>query len=133
MYYQSTTRLAGNTQVLTVAITAAANAAPVTIATVTTKACIIKSIAVKSNAATTADLTSFNVKGGASSVVTFIDDVTGLRANVAAADQQVAWTGEVYLPAAATITFDPTGTGATALDMTAVIEYVAAENTGYLA
>lgn len=126
-------RVAGVTQILKVAVTCASDAAPVTLATATTKACIIKGITVHNVAGANADLTSLNVKGGASSAIVFIDDVTGLKANLNAADKQVWWTGIVRLPVAATITVDPTGTGATALDMVLTIEYYAEENTGYLA
>lgn len=129
---QTAATRAGATQIKTYAITCAANAAATTMFTVDDQSVLIKSIVVISNGATTADLTSFNVKGGAGSVVTFIDDATGIRANVAAADQQVSWTGAVVLNDTDTITIDPTGGGATALDMTAIVEYVALVDGGHI-
>lgn len=128
----SLSRAVGVTKILEVSVTIAADAAATTIATVTTQPCLIKSIVVHADAAQTANLTSLNVKGGASSVVTFIDDGTATYANLDAADKQVAWTGAVRLAATKTITIDPTGTGATALDLTVTIEYEACVAGGYL-
>lgn len=125
-------RIVGKTQILEVSVTIAANAAATTIATVTTQPCLIKSIVVHADAAQTADLTSLNVKGGASNVITFISDATATQANLDAADKQVAWQGVVRLAATKTITIDPTGTGATALDLTITIEYEACVSEGYL-
>ncbi len=125
-------RIVGKPQIIEVIVTIAANAAATTIATITTQPCLIKSIVVHADAAQTADLTSLNVKGGASNVVTFIDDGTGAAANFDAADKQVAWTGAVRLAATKTITIDPTGTGGTALDLTVTIEYEACVAGGYL-
>ena len=124
--------LAGNQQTFTKQITSAANAGAVTVATITTQACKIKSIVVRSNGATTANLTSIAVLGGASSVVTFIDATTGLRANIAAADQQVSWDGRATLAATKTITITLTGTGAAAVDLQVDIEYEAIADGGYL-
>jgi hypothetical protein len=105
-----------------VTITDAANAADKTLATVSGSV-EIESVVVKSTGATTADLTSIAVKGGASGVVTFIDAVAGLRANIAAADQQVSWIGRVELGNTKTIIMDFTGTGATAVALLATIRY----------
>jgi hypothetical protein len=126
-------KVIGKTQIFVKAIASAANAGAVVAATITTQSCLIKSIVVRSNAATTADLTNITIKGGAGLVVTFIDAVTGVRANIAAADQQVAWTGAVALVAAKTITITLTGTGATAVDLTITFEYEALVDGGYLA
>lgn len=126
-------KVIGKTQIFVKAIASAANAGAVVAATITTQSCLIKSIVVCSNAATTADLTNITIKGGAGLVVTFIDAVTGVRANIAAADQQVAWTGAVALVAAKTITITLTGTGATAVDLTITFEYEALVDGGYLA
>lgn len=125
-------RAVGVTKILEVSVTIAANAAATTIATVTTQPCLIKSIVVHADAAQTADLTSLNVKGGASNVITFINDVTATQANLDAADKQVGWQGVVRLAATKTITIDPTGTGATALDLTVTIEYEACVAGGYI-
>ena len=125
--------LAGNQQTFTKQITSAANAGAVTVATITTQACKIKSLVVRSNGATTADLTSIAVTGGASNVVTFIDSTTGLRANIAAADQQVSWLGRATFAATKTIIITLTGTGATAVDLQVDVEYESIVDGGYLA
>jgi hypothetical protein len=114
-------------------ITSAANAGDVTVATATLQSCLIKSIVVKANNAQTADLTYIIVSGGASKVVTFIDQVSGVRGNIAATDQQVAWTGAVTLDAADTIIMTLTGSGATAVNLQITIEYEAIVDGGYLA
>lgn len=107
---------------LQVTITDAANAADKTLGTVTGSV-EVESIIVKSTGATTADLTSIAVKGGASNVVTFIDAVTGVRANIDAADKQVSWSGNVELGNTKTIIMDFTGTGGTAVALLATIRY----------
>jgi len=119
--------------VLTKNITSAANAGDVTIATVVGQACLIKGIVVRAKAAQTTDLTGITVTGGTSKVVTFIDAVTGIRGNIAATDQQVAWAGLVELPSAATIVMTLSGSGATAVDLQVSIEYVPILSGGYLA
>ncbi len=128
----SLSRAVGVTKILEVSVTIAANATATTIATITTQPCLIKSIVVHADASQTGDLTSLNVKGGASNVITFINDATAIQGNLDAADKQVAWTGTVRLAATKTITIDPTGTGATALDLTVTIEYEACVAGGYL-
>lgn len=127
-------RQAGVNQVFQKAITSAANTnGLVTIATVTTAACLIKSIVVKAVTAVQTDLTSAAVKGGASQAITFISAVTAAKANITAIDQQVGWTGAVELAAAKTIVMDVQGSGATAVNLLVTIEYEAAVDTGYLA
>lgn len=123
----------GRNRAFTLNITSAANAGAVTVATITTQACKIKSIVVRSNGATTADLTNITITGGAGTVVTFIDSVTGIRANIAAVDQEVAWVGAASLPATKTIIITLTGTGATAVNLQVDIEYEAIVAGGYLA
>ena len=113
-------------------ITSAANAGAVTVATVTTQAAHIKSLVVQANAAQTADLGSVTVTGGTSNVVTFIDIVTGVRGNIAATHQQVAWMGAATLPATATIVITLAGSGATAVNLQVTIEYEAIVDGGYL-
>jgi len=125
--------VAGATYDFTKTITSAANAADLTLATVTGAKCRIMAINVESDGATTADLTSIAVKGGTSGVRTFIDAVAGLRANIAAADQEVAWFGESVLDAGDTIIMDFTGTGATAVALTATIKFSPCVAGGYLA
>jgi len=104
-------------------ITSAANAGAVTVATVTTQPCKIESIVVRSNGATTADLTSIAITGGASGVVTFLSAVEGVRANIAAADQQISWEGSVTLAATKTIVITLVGGGATPVDLQVDITY----------
>lgn len=116
----------------TKAITSAANVGDVTVATVTGQACMIKAITVKANAAQTADLTYIIVSGGASKVITFIDQVTGVRGNIAATDQQVSWSGAVQLDATDTIVITLSGGGATAVNLQVSIEYSAVVDGGYL-
>ena len=120
-------------QVFTKQITSAANAADVTVATITTQPCLIESIVVRSNGATTADLTSIGVYGGASKVVTFLTAVEGVRANIAAEDQQIFWSGAVTLAATKTIVITLTGGGATAVDLQVDIKFRPIVAGGYLA
>lgn len=126
-------RQAGVTQVFTKNIASAANAGDVTVATITTQPCLIKRIVLRTNGVTTADLTNAAIYGGAGKVVTFIDSVTGIRANIAAADQQVAWVGAASFAATKTIVITLTGTGATAVNLQVDIEYEAVVDGGYLA
>ena len=126
-------RSAGVRQVKEFSVTAAANAGVTTIATVTTQPCLIKSIVEHSDGATTANLTSAAIKGGASQVVEFISAAVAVQADFDAADKQVAWDGAVRFAATKTIVIDLQGTGATAVDFTVTIEYEAAVDGGYLA
>lgn len=128
-------RAMGKVQVKEISITSAANAGDVTLATITSQPCLIKSIVVSSNGVTTADLTNIQILGGASKVITFIDSVSGARANLDATDKQVAWGGEypVRVAATKTIVATLTGTGATAVSLVATIEYESCSNGGYLA
>ena len=125
-------RVVGKHQIFTKAITSAANAGDVTVATITTQACLIESVVVHSDGATTVDLTNIGVYGGASKVVTLITTVQGAKANIDVQDEQVSWTGSVYLPTNATIVITLTGTGATAVDLNVVVKYQACVNGGYL-
>ena len=113
-------------------VTSAANAGVTTFATVTTQGCLIKSIVLHSDGATTADLTSAAIKGGAGQVVEFISAASAAKANIDAADEQVNYTGAVWLPATQTLAIDLQGTGATAVDFTIVVEYCSSVDGGYL-
>ena len=130
------TRRVGNTQVLEVSVTSAANAGDVTLATITTQPCIIDSIIIHADTGQTADLTSCAVYGGGSKVLTFIDAVDAIQANLNAADKQVGWSasnaGNVRLAATRTIVMTLAGTGATAVDLTVTIIYRSAVDGGYL-
>jgi len=128
------TTVVGKTQVLVCSVTAAANAALDTLlATVTGGGCIIQGVVIHADTAQTADLTSCPVLGGAGDVLTFIDAVDATQANLDAENKQRGWDGEVYLPTGSTIGMVHNGTGATALDLTVTIRYVAAVNGGHLA
>ncbi len=129
---QTAPTAAGRTQFITKQITSAANAGDVTLATINTKACQVESIVVRSNGATTEDLTSVKVIGGASGVLVFISDVEGARANIAAKDQQVAWTGARTLGATGTIVMNLAGNDTTPVDLQVDIKYRAVEAGGYL-
>ena len=135
--YATITTGAGQLQVFIKAITSAANVGDVTIATVTTQPVLIKSLTVHSDGATTADLTSIAISGGAGKVIEFITAAEGVKANIDAQDKQVSWpdlgSGGIYLPAGAIIIATLTGTGATAVDLNVVIEYVSTIDGGYLA
>lgn len=134
LYCCATTTDKGRSQVKTVLVTAEANAAADTIlGTVTTQGCIIQGIVVHADAAQTADLTSCPVHGGTAKVLTFIGAADAIQANLDAENKQRGWDGEVYLPVGSTIVMVHNGTGATALNLTATIRYVATANGGYLA
>lgn len=125
-------RLAGKTQIFTANITAAANAGVTTLGTITTQSCMIKRIVLISNGATTADLTSAAIKGGASQAVVFIAAGTAVKASIDAEDEQVAFSGAGVLNATDTIVVDLQGTGATAVNLTAIVEYCAVVDGGYI-
>lgn len=123
----------GKCSVFSKQITSAANAGDVVVATITTQACWIEGIVVRSNGATTADLTSIGIYGGTSKVVTFLSAVEGIAANIAAADQQIFWAGEGSLAATKTIVITLTGSDATAVDLQVDIKYRPIVAGGYLA
>ena len=111
-------------------VTSAANAGYVTLGTVTTGACTIQSVVIHADAAapTQVDLTSCAITGGdgdANDPVIFLDIKDARKANVDSKYEQVAWTGEVYLPVGAKISMNLIGTGATAVDMTVAIRFMA--------
>lgn len=122
----------GKIQILEVSVTSAANAGAVTLATITTQPCLIKSIVVHADTASQTDLTSAAVTGGASNAVTFLSAADTAVANINAVDEQVAWTGAVRLAATKTIVMTLAGTGVTAVDLTVIIEYCACVDGGYL-
>ncbi len=120
----------GVRQVFEKSITVAANAGATTVGTVTTQACIIKSIIIHADAAQTSDLKSCPVTGGTNGVVTFLDSGTATQTNLNAADKQVAWVGAVRFVVNETIVITPSGTGATALDLTVIITYYSSSANG---
>ena len=125
-------KVAGRTQVFQKAVTSAANAGDVTLATVTTQAVVIDSIVVKAVTAAQADLTSAAVAGGASKVVVFLSATDAAVANINAIDEQVAWTGAAELAATKTIVMTLAGTGATAVSLLVTITFHAVTDGGYL-
>jgi hypothetical protein len=124
------------TQVLEVSVTSAANAGDVILATVTTQPCIIDSVIVHADTPQTTDLVSCPVYGGASKVLTFIDDLEAVQSNLDAADKQVGWgssnSGAVRLAATKTIVMTLSGNGVTPVDLTASIIYRPVSRGGYL-
>lgn len=126
------TRQAGVTQVFQKSITSAANAGVVTVATITTAACLIKSITLKAVTAAQVDLTSAAIQGGAAAPVTFISAMTAAKVNITAIDQQVGWTGAVELGATKTIVITLVGVGATPVNLLVTVEYESAVSGGFL-
>lgn len=126
-------RQVGQTQIIEVSITAAANASVTTVATITDQPCLLKSAVIHADAAQTGDMTTAALEGGTGQVVEFIGVGTATQANLDAADKQVSWTGAVRFAAAEVISIDLQGTGATAVDLTITIEYEACVDGGYLA
>ena len=125
-------RDAGVRQVKEFPITSAANAGVVTIATVTTKPCLIRSIVLHSNGSTTTDLIDAAIQGGASQVVTFIEAADAIQALLDSADKQGWWEGSVRFAVGKTIIINLNGSGSTAVDFTITIEYEACINGGHL-
>jgi len=123
------------TQTFRKAIASAANATNVLVGTVTTQPCKIRSVIVHANSASQADLTSAGVFGGAdiaTHTITFLSAVHAAKANIDAANKQVAWTGKAELAATKVIAIDLEGTGATPVDLTVTIEYEASVDGGYV-
>ena len=117
-----------------VSVVSAANAGYVTLGTVTTGNVTIQSVIVHSDAAapTQVDLTSCGVTGGdgsASDPVIFLDVKDAKKTNLDDKYEQVAWTGEVYLPVGAKISMNLVGTGATVVDLTVAIRFMATSLT----
>jgi hypothetical protein len=126
--------IAGKTQSFTKNMTFLNNVgSDQTIATVTAQAMKIKSVVVRANTAQPAGLTSIAVYCGTSKVVTLIDPALGVLANIAATDQQVAWSGDVTLPVGHTIIMTPVGTTAVAVNFQVDVEGYAIADGGYLA
>jgi len=128
-------RVAGKTQIFEKAIPSAANAGNVLVGTITAQPCLIKSVVLHADATGQADLTSAAVYGGnaiATHTVTFFDVVDAAKANLDVADEQIGWTGAVRLAATKVLAIELLGTGATAVDLTVIVEYVATANGGYI-
>lgn len=132
----ATTKNVGNTQIFEKSINSAATAGNVLIATVTAQPCLIKSIVLHADTAAQADLTSAGVYGGvniATHTLTFLSAADAVKANIDVADEQVAWDGAVRLAATRVLAIELLGTGATPVDLTVIVEYMATIDGGYLA
>jgi len=125
-------KVMGRTQLFQKAVTSAANAGDVILATITTQACLVKSIVLKAVTAVQTDLTSAAISGGAAKVITFINATDAAKANIDAIDEQVAWTGAVELAATKTIVISLAGVGVTAVNLLVTIEFEAVVSGGYL-
>ncbi|MFA5396795.1 MAG: hypothetical protein WC346_12380 [Methanogenium sp.] len=126
-------RQAGKTQIFTKNITANSDAGVTTVGTITTQSCLIKRIVLISNGATTADLTSAAIKGGASQALELISAATAAKANIDAVDEQVSFSGAAVLNDTDTVIIDLQGGGSTPVDLTVIVEYCACVNGGYIA
>lgn len=123
------------TQTLEKSITSAANAGNVLVGTVTTQPCKIKSVIVHADTAAQTDLTSAGVYGGAdiaTHTITFLSAAAAAKANIDAANEQVGWVGSVRMAAGTVIAIELLGTGATAVDLTVIVEYEASVDGGYI-
>jgi len=110
-------------------VTAAANAGYTTLGTVAGGPITIQSILVYAASTGQVDLTTCAIKGGAGAAeatdpLTFISDKDAKKANLDTIYEQVAYTGEVYLPVAGKISMDLQGTGATAVDLKVAIRFM---------
>ena len=65
--------------------------------------------------------------------IEFISAATAVKNAIDTVDEQVTFSGVRVLPATGLITVDLQGTGATAVDLEAVIEYISVVDGGYLA
>jgi hypothetical protein len=128
-------RVAGATQIFEKSITSPANDGNVLIGTITTQPCLIKSVVVHADATGQADLTSAGIYGGAAigtHTITFISAADAVKANLDIADEQVGWTGAVRLAATKLLAIELLGTGATDVDITVIVGYMATANGGYI-
>ncbi len=120
----------GVRQVFEASVTVAANVGvPQVIGTVATQACIVESIIVYADTAQTADLVTYPVTG-ATGVITFLNGADTAAQVLNVADEQLGWTGSVRLATGKTIEITPTGTGATAVDLTVAITYYSSGGNG---
>lgn len=128
----STTTIAGEYNVFTKAVTSAANAGDVVIGTITSQACQIERVTLRSVTASQTDLTSAGIFGGASKIITFIPADQALVGFLDAVDEQISYEGCVVLPATKTIVISLVGTGATAVNLSVEIGYRPLVDGGYL-
>jgi hypothetical protein len=129
-------KVTGRIQTFSKAITSAANAGDVTLATATTQKVLVHGLTLRSNGATTANLTNIAIYAATGKRVTLLTPAQGVLANLAADGNQVSiscGSAGVELDAAETIVATLTGTGATAVALTAYFTYSAVVDGGYLA
>jgi hypothetical protein len=145
IWQQNTTAYSeGSDQFASVQCTAAANAAlPVTLWTVTGGNIFIERAIIRSNGATTTDLTSVQLQGGVSGRAVIIPSSLGIRTSLAAEGQQVSQ-GKLglenytlgmctFIPSGQTIQLVLAGTGATAVNLQVILEYHPMTNGARLA
>jgi len=132
MVYEHIIRSGSLLKVFEKAVTSAANAGAVTLATITNESLIIDSVIIYAAAAQTANLTSCAITGGTAGAVTFIDALTALGTTLSADDKQISWTGAVRLTPTETIVMTLVGTGAAATNMVVAITYHSTKSGGYL-
>jgi hypothetical protein len=126
---------AGHIQVFQKAITSAANAGDVTLATATAQKVIVHGLTLRSNGATTANLTNIAIYAATGKRVTLLTPAQGVLANLAADGNQVCvdfGQSGCQLNAGETIVATLTGTGATAVALTAYFTVSAIVDGGYL-
>lgn len=126
------TQLASNNRIFTKMIAQAANLGSYTLATVGTQKCRIKSIVLRSVAASQTDMSSCAITGGDSNVITFLSAADTIVNNLDAIDDQVSWSGDVVLPVGGIIKATLAGTGATVTNLEASIEYLPLVDGGLL-
>lgn len=113
----------GKSITVSVAITSAANAGNVVLATCYYGTLVIESIILRAVGAAPADLTHIAVYANAGNINTLIDPGLGIQPNLDNAGDQVSAVGPWALAGGANITATLTGTGATAVAIYAYITY----------
>jgi len=123
----------GKTQLFEKVISSAANAGLVTVGSVNGNI-LIKSIVIYARSAQTLNMTSCAVylSNGISNVVTFINSTLAVQANLNDVSKQVSWDGAVVGTSISgdTILINLLGTGAAAVDLLVVVEFISSGNGG---
>jgi hypothetical protein len=128
---QAYRRETGVAQITEFSITCAANAGQTTVATGGTNPVLVERVVLYADAAQTADLTELTVAcGDTGDEVVLLNRVT--QADLDDASKQAAWDGAARLAVGDIITIIPTGTGATALDLTLAVVYRSIGDGGVL-
>ena len=92
----------------------------------------VKSVVLRSNGATTIDLTNIAIYAGVAKEKTLITPAMGIRANLLTASMQVQGVGPWVLNRGETIVATLTGTGATPVNMKLYVEFESEGNSSYL-